>query len=173
MNEVGRMKYGEALKFLIKEDKSLSYHLEDVEASVNGDGVEIVGDEMEVFYSFLQSLRGLNDNQKVYGLFDILDSVEEGLSEEVAYWVLAQEIVEREIVLLGDEAVEKAREVEGLVIKDIDILGFESDPRDVISRLLEAYKQMQGEVAPFLIGQHIGDISTERIDVPEEIERYL
>jgi hypothetical protein len=168
------MDYKGAIKKIIEDNEFSNSIIEDVEGlNVYESRIEVEGDVREVFYRFMIRTREMEDNQ---ALFELADSIRRHFpreSEEMRYWLLLQEILEREIVLLGDQAVEIVNQFKGLKLDDIYITGIEDEKDIVVEDLLKRFKDVQGKVAPFLIAQHIGNISLKDINVPEELREKI
>jgi hypothetical protein len=146
-------------------------NIENIE--INKQEIKIYIDDQKAFYRILTRLRDSGTNENLYTLAEEIEEDYPCIAEEIRYWILAEEILEREISLIGDKALEKAEEAEGVLLESINILGFNGEPKNAVENLLTKYKEVQGEVAPFLIGKHMNEVSTEKIDPPKELENYI
>ncbi len=147
-----------------------------VEGAVTRDECIEMKDEGEkIFFKLLWKARQASGNNEVYILARSLE--EEGLEEaavKARHWVLIQETVEREIELLSLDTVSEILEgLDDIELEERKVVRIDDDPSDLLSKVIDAFKQKQGDVAPFLISRKLENIMTSEINPPEELKAQI
>lgn len=95
--------------------------------------------------------------------------------ESSGYVAVIQAAVDREKEVVGPvEAVERARDVEGLSLDDDGaVLGLERDGKAVLGDLVDVYVRATGDVAAFIIARRIENLPERDLDMPENLARHL
>lgn len=168
------MQYKKALKKILEVRNNSSPVRDRVEGlNLYESRVELSQEHQELFYKYLIEIRELEGNKEICNISEIIKEDYPEISKEIRYWLLLQEILEREIVLLGDEAVEIATEIEGIILEEIDIVSVNGSSQELLQQLFNEFKEVQGEVASFLISQHMGEVSLKDINVPEGLREKI
>ncbi|MFB6180439.1 MAG: hypothetical protein ABEJ93_01040 [Candidatus Nanohalobium sp.] len=172
------MKYREALEQALEEleqilgEEIVKQRVREVKGLEYSDGeLEIEGDEEKSFFRFLADIRMFSGNNEVYVIARNLEENSfKDIAEKTRYWVLMQEILDREENLLGkEEALEQVGKVEGLQREGSILVKCSGECHEMMSDLIDSFKEKQGEVAPFLISQRLSNIMTSDIEPPEEL----
>ena len=91
------------------------------------------------------------------------------------YAELVEAAIRREMDILGDDqAVVMARDIDGLDVDDDGtVTGIDRSSMDVLEELVDAYVEVSGDIAAFVIARRLSNMVDDPQDLPDNVARHV
>lgn len=95
--------------------------------------------------------------------------------DNAGYVALAQAAIDREADVLGtDEAIERARDIDGLSVDETGtVLDVEGDGEAVLEALIDAYLAASGDIAAFMIARRFQNMPESDLSLPDNVAEFM
>lgn len=94
--------------------------------------------------------------------------------DRATYEMLIESAIDRERDVIGDEAIERARSIEGLTVDDHGTVdAVDRDGKAVLGDLIDEYVAASGDVAAFLIARRIENLPHDELVLPDNLSAHL
>lgn len=74
---------------------------------------------------------------------------------------------------MGEAAEGLAKDIEGLVIEDGEVVKIERDGKEILAELVDSYKAATGPVAPRMIADNIEDRVDDDVELPDSLKEQM
>jgi hypothetical protein len=91
------------------------------------------------------------------------------------YAELVEAAIRREMDILGDDqAVVMARDIDGLDVDDDGtVTGIDRSSMDVLEELVDAYVEVSGDIAAFVIARRLSNMVDDSDGLPDNVAKHV
>lgn len=94
--------------------------------------------------------------------------------ERAGYDALIEAAIDRERDIIGDEAVDRARSIDGLDVDDDgSVRSLDRDGKAALGDLVDGYVAASGDVAAFLIARRIENVPHDDLELPANLAAHV
>lgn len=94
--------------------------------------------------------------------------------DRATYEMLIEAAIDRERDVIGEEAIERARSIDGLGVDDDGTVdAVDRDGKAVLGELIDEYVAASGDVAAFLIARRIENLPHDELELPDNLAAHL